>query len=321
MYAKFKNKTKALGVYYFHEPVLIPYDLDLIQNILVKDFNNFTDRGMFVNEEGDPLSAHLFSLDGQDWRNLRQKFTQTFTSGKMKQMFPIVSSVSEGINELYDSLLEKSSTIEVKDVNARFTTDVIGNCAFGLECNSLKDPNAQFRKVGAEVFSKPRNPLILTLFFNSYPKLGKKLNFKLFSDYTSKFFFKAVKDTVDYRESKNIKRNDFMSILIDMKNGPGAINMNELTAQAFVFFLAGFETSSTTMSNCLYELGRNPHVQERLREEIKTTVAKTNGQLEYESIIGLEYLEKVLKGENDSRFLEYFHLPFFSGIILWNRSK
>jgi len=34
----------------------------------------------------------------------------------------------------------------------------------------------------------------------------------------SKFFLGAVKEVIDLREEKNIKRNDFMQLLIQLKN-------------------------------------------------------------------------------------------------------
>lgn len=35
---------------------------------------------------------------------------------------------------------------------------------------------------------------------------------------TTEFFIKAVKDTFEYREKNNVQRNDFMQLLIELKN-------------------------------------------------------------------------------------------------------
>jgi len=70
-----------------------------------------------------------------------------------------------------------------------------------------------------------------------------------------------------------------------------------LAAQAFVFFLAGFETSSTTMGFALYELARNPDIQEKLAQEIKQSVAKDNGKITYDSLQEMKYLDMVVSGE------------------------
>lgn len=78
-------------------------------------------------------------------------------------------------------------------------------------------------------------------------------------------------------------------------------NFSELTdtllsAQAFVFFAAGFETSSTTISNALYELALNQDVQDQLRQEIFKYDLENNGDWKYEVIKEMTYLNKVFEG-------------------------
>jgi cytochrome P450 family 6 len=81
-----------------------------------------------------------------------------------------------------------------------------------------------------------------------------------------------------------------------------------------VFFIAGFEASSTTMTFCLYELALNPDIQERLRAEIDTVLQKHGGNITYESIFEMEYLEKVVDGKRkksvDICRLLYIYITF-----------
>lgn len=73
--------------------------------------------------------------------------------------------------------------------------------------------------------------------------------------------------------------------------------MKQIAAQCFVFFLAGYETSSTTMTFCIYELVRNPELQEKVRHEINSVLAKHEGNLTYEAILDMHYMEKVINGK------------------------
>ena len=75
------------------------------------------------------------------------------------------------------------------------------------------------------------------------------------------------------------------------------VTMDVIAAQAFLFFLAGFETTSATMTFCLYELAKNPDIQERVRNEIDAVLQKHDGNITYEAISNMEYLDKVLSGE------------------------
>jgi cytochrome P450 family 6 len=76
------------------------------------------------------------------------------------------------------------------------------------------------------------------------------------------------------------------------------ITMNVIAAQAFVFFIAGFETSSNTMAFCLYEMAKHPDMQERVRADIDTVLQKHGGEITYEAITEMEYLDKVVSGES-----------------------
>lgn len=69
-----------------------------------------------------------------------------------------------------------------------------------------------------------------------------------------------------------------------------------LAAQAFIFFIAGFESSSKTISSALYELAIIPEIQEKLRIEIVNTLKKYNDQLSYDAINEMKYLDMVMKG-------------------------
>lgn len=57
---------KFIGIYLFYRPFLFVNDPITIQNILVKDFNHFSDHGLYVDEKYDPLSGHLFALKGKE---------------------------------------------------------------------------------------------------------------------------------------------------------------------------------------------------------------------------------------------------------------
>lgn len=56
-------------------------DLDLLKNVLQKEFDSFRNRAPPINEKLDPLKAHIVFLTDDKWKNLRAKLTPTFTSG------------------------------------------------------------------------------------------------------------------------------------------------------------------------------------------------------------------------------------------------
>lgn len=243
---------------------------------------------------------------GAEWKRMRAKLSPTFTTGKMKMMFGTVLNICE---EMINYLSENNGTteVEMKDILARFTTDVIGNVAFGLDMNSMRDPNSMFRQMGRKVFNPPKSQTLKIIFITTFRKWAQNFNFTVTEKEVSDFFLSSIKETVNYRETNNVQRNDFLNLLLELKNhgklkddmgeAHDKMTITELAAQSFLFFLAGFETSSTTMTFALYELALNQDIQDKLRSDIKAVIDKHDGKITYESMMEMKYLHMVIDGE------------------------
>lgn len=233
------NGSPFTGVYFLLRPVALITDLNLVKNILVKDFHHFEDRGRFYNERVDPLSANLFNLESTRWKTLRSKLSPTFSSGKIKSMFPTIVSVGDKFVSCVTKMLKDGSEIEIRDLMGRFTTDVIGTCAFGIECNSLEDPDAKLRQIGKKIFDVPTSNIVSRSLMATNVKLARFLGLRELHKDCSDFFLKCVEDTIEYREKNNVQRKDYIDLMIKLKNNEAESKENRLTlieiaANAFV---------------------------------------------------------------------------------------
>ncbi|XP_025831660.1 probable cytochrome P450 6a14 [Agrilus planipennis] len=310
-------KTKKLpcgGFHFVFKPFLVPVENNLLRHILITDFQHFTDHLVFVEDENDPLNAHLFSLTGAKWKALRTKLTPLFTTGRLKIMFQTLVDCTNNFPYVLDEAIKRNEPLDIKDTFARYTTDVIGSVAFGIDCNCLKNSNidSEFRTYGKKVFENGFRDVFIQTINVASPKLMKFLGLKVTKSDVERFFMGIVKETIDYRDKNNYQRNDFMQLLMDLRykeikvdsavdkdnsevayyqNG---LTLEEIAAQAFVFFTAGFETSSTTLNFLMYELVQNLNIQEKLREEIKTVLKAHGGKITYEAIQEMSYLDKCI---------------------------
>jgi len=217
LYKTFEG-CRYVGLYGFGKRILLVRDIDLIRDIFVKDFSHFHDRGVSFSEKGSPLDRHLFSLTGTKWRNLRVKLTPTFTSGKMKLMFGTMVDCGKELNDILLQTARKGEAIEIKDILARYATDIIASCAFGIRCNCLQNPDAEFRIWGRKIFLLTARTKIFRFLNLLMPSLIRRFGVSFTPTDVTNYFMKMVNETVEYRERNNIQRNDFMQLMIQLKN-------------------------------------------------------------------------------------------------------
>ncbi|XP_003486048.3 cytochrome P450 9e2-like [Bombus impatiens] len=291
--------ARYVGMMDFSTPVVVIRDPEMIREIAVKNFEHFPDHQSFINEKIDPIfGKNVFSLKGDRWREMRNTLSPSFTASKMRFMFELVSKCSEEfVDHLYNHP-ELSCSIEAKDAFTRYTNDVIATVAFGISVNSLKNRNNEFYKKGADATNfGGLFRLLKFLLFRMNPRLTRMAGLSFLSRDTANFFHRVVSETVKARDEQNIVRPDMIHLLMQArdKEKPATHQMtiDDITAQAFIFFLAGFDTSSTLMCYMVHELALNPDVQEKLQNEVDRYVEEGNGFISYEALSKMEYMEMV----------------------------
>lgn len=244
----------------------------------------------------EPLSAHLGALRGQHWRNMRDKLTSAFTPSQMKILFPLLLEcgielqrhLSKVINE------KQAKSIEIYEIIACHASNITASIAFGIDFDCLADPNHPFRNATRQIFEiNTKN--ILRFFGWFFQQTLLKWSGLRFVDHAAEeYFLKLITETLEMREKNSIVRKDFFQFLIETEQK--SLTIEQVAGHAFAFLLAGVETTSFTTLYCLYEIAKQPDIQRKVNDEIDHVMAQYNGQLTYDSINKLKYLDCCLDG-------------------------
>ncbi|XP_014476492.1 PREDICTED: cytochrome P450 9e2-like isoform X2 [Dinoponera quadriceps] len=292
------REAKYVGMFEFTTPLILLRDPELIKSITLKQFDMFPNHRTFLREDQDPLMArNLFALKDDKWREVRTMLSPAFTSSKMKIMFKLMSDYATDFGDFIAQLPPDQNVIETKDIFTRYTNDVIATCAFGVSVDSMRDPKNRFYAYGKEATNFNLVTFLKMTLFRIMPWLADLLRLKLFREEVKKFFYDLVDTTIKTRDEKDIVRPDMLQLMMESrgkKDGRKKLTIEDMTSQAFIFFFAGFDSTSTLMSFAAHEIAVNENVLKRLQNEIDQILEDTNGEAPYEAINSMEYLDAVI---------------------------
>ncbi|XP_013110124.2 cytochrome P450 6a9 [Stomoxys calcitrans] len=288
------HSVRLLGVYLFVWPGVLVTDRHLAKRILTKDFRNFRNRGMYHNTED--LSGNLFTHDYEKWRMFRTKLSSSFSNFKLKAMLPTFVKASQELIYVMEKDLELgNTTLDVKDLMLRFTIEIIATCAFGLQTNSLRNPNCAFAQITEKANIGEDTSILAKFIMLCFPNVARILRLRYMPQYMVELYIDMVRNILELRSQHKIRYNDIMDTLNDMRlQDPSKLSLKEMAAQTLIFFQAGYETSAYTLTYALYELAHHEEVQQEARLEILKTLDKYNHKLTYECLGEMVYLEQII---------------------------
>ncbi|TFK10501.1 arginyl-tRNA--protein transferase 1 [Platysternon megacephalum] len=289
------------------QPVLAILDPVIIKTILVKEcYTLFTNRRV-LGLSGDLESALTIATDEQ-WKRIRTVLSPTFTSGKLKEMFPIMNRYGEILVKNIQKKVDNDESLEMKSIFGAYSLDVVASTSFSVNIDSMNNPNdplvAYIKKYLSFNFF---NPLLLSVvMFPFLAPVLDKMNMSLFPSGFLDFFLNIIQRIKKERQKNDHSvRVDFLQLMVDSQSSDGSSEPNEKThsykalsdkeimAQALVFILAGYETTSFTLNFLSYNLATHPDVQQRLQEEIDAALPNKAAPT-YDAILQMEYLDMVV---------------------------
>ncbi|KAM4797986.1 cytochrome P450 3A9-like [Urocitellus parryii] len=296
----YKKYGKTWGLYDGRQPVLVIMEPSTIKTVLIKEcYSAFTNRRNFV-PVGFMKKAISLSED-EEWKRIRTLLSPTFTSGKLKEMFPIINQYGAVLVKNMRLESEKGKLINLKDIFGAYSMDVIIATSFGVSIDSLNNPQDPFvekvKKFLKFDFFDPL-PLSITIFPFLTP-VYEAMNISLFPKDVTNFLKKAINRMKESRlQEKQQHRVDFLQLLINSQNSKDVeshkvLSDLELVAQSIIFIFAGYEATSSALSFILYELATHPDAQTKLQQEIDAALPN-KAPATYDTVLQMEYLDMVV---------------------------
>ncbi|XP_022824782.1 cytochrome P450 6B6-like [Spodoptera litura] len=295
---------KVVGLYRMMSPTLLIRDLDIVKQVLQKDFESFPDRGVYYSKQ--KLGNNLFHADVEVMKGLRKHMTAAFTPNKFKANFNMLANRAEQFLEYMGRVSDENGEVNILPVFRKYGADSIMMAAFGIDLKPY-DENNLICDVLDEGIQYPRYLLELELLF---PGSLTRFDLSIFPDRISRYFKQIIEAGATLGVTEKTERNRAIDIMMELKR-QGSINASRkengekehcleitdemLAGQAFIFYFAGYGNNSLLLSYALYYLAKNPEKQDILIQEIDEVMMKHDGKFSYESLKEMKYLEMVFE--------------------------
>jgi len=295
-YAKKYGKVFAINL--FGKPTLVVADPEMLKQIMIKDFSSFRNRFQ-IQFLDPPFEKNLLETKDETWKRIRSTLTPTFSAGKMKLMLPLIEKSCDTLMEKLEKIADSDQSVNMLDWFNKLTLEVILSTAFGVDANiQMGENNKTLEKAKALL----EVPFIVRLIARlPFGKLLLQIISSIRGD-PATYLGSVVKEIIKSRRQQGVTgRKDLLHLMMTASEettveGVSKLSDEEIVAQSIIFLLAGYETSSSTLSFFLYHLALNPDVQDKLRTEIKEAV-ESNAKRKslYELAQNMEYLDCVIK--------------------------
>ncbi|GMS88304.1 hypothetical protein PENTCL1PPCAC_10479, partial [Pristionchus entomophagus] len=328
-----KKYGKTYGVKEGATNLLVTSDLEIVNDVFVKQFDNFYSRkaAIFGPDVDNEQRIHLFLARGSRWKRLRYISAPSFSISSLRKIRPIVEDSVLNMITIMEQRHGGGDAFNIHDFYCEYTMDTIGRLVMGQK-ESLYFQNPKVELVKAMFMRDFDLPLVhLRYAFPFITPIMRKLLLKVPNRLTGGFMklraeiHDAVQERITRREQNpSVADNveDFIDLFLNSREDgqelgaqgefklseakvSKSLTIDEVISQAFVFILAGFDTTANALAYTSWLLAVNPRVMRRCQEEIDDVCGEES--ISFDDINNLRYLEATCK-----ETLRFFPLGAFA---------
>ncbi|KAF8838204.1 cytochrome P450 [Paxillus ammoniavirescens] len=221
--------------------------------------------------------------EGESHRRQRKAFTPAFTNAAIRTLTSVFYDSAYKARDAWDSLIESGgerTVIEVQNWMNHISLDTVGIAGFSHDFGSLDGKTTPVTDVFNSFGASQESALAAFLFLLSWTfpvltkpptsrtKLVQKLNQEMGE--ISNVLLTRTREEREARVMGDKEEKSIIGLLIKSESEGATLRLSseEVIAQAKVLLVAGYETTSISLTWALIELALNPDVQNKLREEL-----------------------------------------------------
>uniref|UniRef100_UPI00406DB548 Cytochrome P450, CYP11A1 n=1 Tax=synthetic construct TaxID=32630 RepID=UPI00406DB548 len=225
--------------------------------------------------------------NGEDWRSNRLILNKEVISPNVIQKFvPLLNEVAQDFVSMVHKQIERSGrgkwTVDLSNDLFRFALESVCYVLYGERLGLLQDnPNPESQRFidSVTLMFKTTSPMLYIP-----PGLLRRINSKIWRDHVEAWdvIFNHADKCIQkiYRQFRlgQKNENEYPGVLANLLL-QGKLPIEDIKASITELMAGGVDTTSMTLLWTLYELARNPHVQEELRAEILAARQQAQGDL------------------------------------------
>ncbi|KAM3372954.1 hypothetical protein ACQJBY_019730 [Aegilops geniculata] len=240
-----------------------------------------------------------FSPYGEHWRQVKKIATTHLLTNKKVRSYRHAREheVRLVVANIRDSA-SKCTAIDMSDLLNAFTNDIVCHAVFGKLFRE-QGHNKLFREL------VEANSLLMGGFNleDYFPMLVNMDTVKRMvcakAQKVNKMWDKLLNNIIGEHASKlmlehNSKDNDFTDVLLSIQQEYN-LTGDHIKAQLQIMFQAGTDTSFIVLEYAMVQLMQNPHLMNKLQDEVRSTITKGKEMVTEDDLNSLAYLKAVIK--------------------------